>query len=661
MRLKTKLVVTISGLVFLLVSAISWLYLSRSLQQNVDQNYSSTDIIAHQVLFATREAIEAGVRNKTIDPTASPLVIRAEMADALRADAAISALMDSVISYSPTVFDITVTDSANQTLVSTDPTLAHGPLPYRPRYATLRFRSPLKIVEVVTGRPRVYDVPLELQRNGKPFATVHVGIRTSFLLAVFRPRLLEALTLSGVAILTSLVVAAFVANLALAPLEQISRRLDALGQDKAPDGGQRPGRDEILQVSNKIERIGQRMRNTEEVFSALKENLDQILGNLQDGMMLFTRDSRVVLVSSSVERFLGADRDQLLGAGVGEVFDRGTVLGRLVLEAFDSGTSIPSAEVEIENGRRLEISLEMIHNPDRARRANEALGALLTMHDLESVREIEDELELSHRLAAIGRLTSGVGHEVKNPINAIVVHLELLRNKLPGGDEHAFRHLNIIQSEIQRLDRVVQTLVDFSRPIEPKLQEQDLRVVVGSVLQLASAELATRSVKVESRLPDRHIHVKIDTDMMRQALLNIVLNGAQAMPLGGTLTIELTDDTRMAILSVRDEGEGIPQEILPHIFDLYFTTKKEGSGIGLAMTYRIVQLHSGIVEVESKLGKGSVFTLRIPCAQAGDSRARTPASLGTQQGGVALVDGDNRGSKNAAENAQTTGPGFRAG
>ena len=648
MRLKTKLVLTITGLVFVLVSAISWLYLSRSLQQNVDQNYASTDIIAHQILFATRQAIEGGVRDKTIDPDAEPAAIRAQMAEALRADAPLGALMDSVISYSLTVFDITVTDSNNQILVSTNPALHDRPLPYRPRYATLRFRSPLKIVEVVTGRPRVYDVPLELLRNGRPFAEVHVGVRTSFLLEVFRPRLLEAFTLSGVAILTSLVVAAFAANLALAPLEQINRRLDALSQDKTADGGHRMGReqdrhggrDEVLQVSNKIERIGQRMRNTEEVFSALKENLDQILSNLQDGMMLFTRDSRVVLVSSSVERFLGADRDQLLGARVSEIFDRETVLGRIVREAFDTGTSIPSEEVELETGRRLEISLEMIQQQVGGAGPSAALGALLTMHDLESVREIEDELELSHRLAAIGRLTSGVGHEVKNPINAIVVHLELLRNKLAGDEAPALRHLNIIQSEIQRLDRVVQTLVDFSRPIEPKLQEQDLREVVRSVLLLASADLATRSVKVVSRLPERPVSVKVDTDMLRQALLNIVLNGAQAMPSGGTLTLTLVEDARVAVLSVIDEGEGIAEDVLPRIFDLYFTTKKDGSGIGLAMTYRIVQLHSGIVEVKSEIGQGSVFTIRIPCAHSSEPRNRGAALISSGgSGGNGSIQG----------------------
>ncbi len=639
MRLKTKLVLIITGLVFLLVSIVSFLYLSLSLQQNVDQNYLSSDIVAHQVLFATRQAIEEGVREHGINPAAGREELREQLSHVLSSDDGLSALLDSVISYSPTVYDITIADSQGRVLLSTDPALASRSLPYRPKYATLRFRSPFKVIGVVTGHPRVYDVPVMLERNGQPFATVHVGIRTTFLLQVFRPWLLETFTFIGASILTSLVLAALVANLALSPIEQISKRLDALSHDKAEDQGHAPARDAVVQVSNKIERIGQRMRNVEEVFSALKENLDSILLNLQDGVMLFTRDLRVVLVSSSVERFLGTDREQLLGASVTEIFDRNTILGALVLDAFDRGASIPQAEVKTETGRRLEIGLELIQNQrdaGRSAKADETLGALLTMHDLESVREIEDELEISHRLAAIGRLTSGVGHEVKNPINAIVVHLELMRTKLSGDEAPALRHLNVIQSEIQRLDRVVQTLVDFSRPVEPRMQEQDLRQVVTSVLQLASAELATRAVTVVSQLPERSVTVKVDTDMMRQALLNIVLNGAQAMPHGGNLILDLAEDARFAVLTVRDEGEGIPPEVLPRIFDLYFTTRKNGSGIGLSMTYRIVQLHSGVVDVASEVGSGTAFTIRIPSSH-GSAESRHRGGQGTQTAAAGAV------------------------
>jgi signal transduction histidine kinase len=222
-------------------------------------------------------------------------------------------------------------------------------------------------------------------------------------------------------------------------------------------------------------------------------------------------------------------------------------------------------------------------------------------------------------MASIGRLTAGVGHEVKNPINAIVVHLELLRNKVHAGGD-ALRHLDIIQSEIRRLDRVVQTLVDFSRPVELQLKDQDLRGVVSSVLMLASAEFQTRGVTVESQAPPRSVFCRIDADLLEQALLNIVINGAQAMASGGLLEVRVTEDSRWAYIRVRDHGEGIPDEIRARIFDLYFTTKKEGSGIGLAMTYRIVQMHHGQIDVESKAGSGTTFVLRLPLISAGSGQ-----------------------------------------
>ena len=632
MRLKTKLVVAVTGLVFLLVSATSWLYLARSLRQYVEQNYSSTDIIAHQVLFATREAIETGVIRGTIQPALPPGPFRAEVTSQLRGDAALNALVDSVISYSPTVYDITIADSGGVALYSTNPVVDGRPIPWRPAFGKLRYRSPIKILQIVFGKPRVYDLPLSLERNGQPFASVHIGMRTSFLLQAFRPTLWETCSYAGAALLLSLVAAAIVASLALAPIEQISRRLDVLDAEAAhAHDSHSTSSDALLRVSNKIERIGERMRNTEEVFSALKENLDQILSNLQDGMMLFTSDRRAVLVSSSVERFLRLGREHMLGAEVGQIFDRSTKLGRMVRDAFQHGTSIPQAEIETEGGRRVEIALEIIHD-GRAVGERTSLGALLTLHDLESVREIESELELSRRLSAIGRLTGGVGHEVKNPINAIVVHLELMRNKLSGPDSPAIRHLDVIQSEIQRLDRVVQTLIDFSRPVELKLEDEDLRQITSGVLMLASAELANQDVQLQTSLPTRAVVVKVDADMLRQAILNIVLNGAQAMPAGGTLRIGLREESRFAVLTIADTGEGIAAEILPRIFDLYFTTKKDGNGIGLAMCYRIVQLHSGVIEVDSEPGRGTTFTVRMPLSHSNDRErdagAKTAALLG---------------------------------
>ena len=249
-------------------------------------------------------------------------------------------------------------------------------------------------------------------------------------------RLKEAFTLMAFTAGTALIAAFLLSNLALRPLEEISMQLDYWNPTPGGECFRREARNRMLdtaeRVSTKIEQIGQRMRNVEEVFSALKENLDQVLGNLQDGILLFTGDGRAVLVSEAAQRFLHVESDNILGLQAREIFDNSTVLGRTLREAFDAGVTLVQEEVQTETGRRIQASVDFIYD-DHTRMG---LGALVTLHDLESVEQIESELELSRRMAAIGRLTAGVGHEVKNPINAIVVHLELLKNKL-GADHRA--------------------------------------------------------------------------------------------------------------------------------------------------------------------------------------------------------------------------------
>ena len=634
MQLKTKLVLAITSLVFLIAGLLSLVYVSQLLHAAVQQSYDTNKMVANQVRFALLQALETGLKDRQVDPN-NPAELRGLEASAIRDSAALQAVIDSVNRYSLTVYDISIGDSQSLTLVSTNPDNQDKPIPVRPDYSQLLKASPIQLMREVFGPPRVFDIVMPLERNGALFASVHVGTRTTLLRAFYAPWLAEALTLMGFALGTALVVAFLLSNLALRPLEKISMQLDYWTAASAGPGEPEmeadaaPGQDMAQRVSTKIEKIGQRMRNVEEVFSALKENLDQILSNLQDGILLFTGDGRAVLVSEAARRFLQIDRDRILGLHSQEIFDRSTVLGQTLGQAFEDGINLVNEVVLTESGRRIQASVDFIHD-DRTR---QGLGALVTLHDLESVEEIESELELSRRMAAIGRLTSGVGHEVKNPINAIVVHLELLKNKLGTENAPAARHLDVIDAEIHRLDRVVQTLVDFSRPVELQLREQDLRQVIGDVLALAAEELSTRNVQLESWMPPNPLVANVDADLLKQAAINVIQNAAQAMPTGGRLQVVLEEDRKYAVLRITDEGPGIPPEIREKIFDLYFTTKSEGSGIGLAMTYRILQLHHGSVEVQSELGRGTEFQLRIPLAATDWGRRHL------QQAGIESTEG----------------------
>jgi signal transduction histidine kinase len=611
MRLKTKLVLAITTLVFLISGVLSLIYVFQLLHLAVQQSYETNRMIADQVQLAVRNALETGLSDQKVDPN-NPGQLRSLAAKAVRNNAALQAVVESVNRYSLTVYDINIGDSNSMTVLSTNPENEEKPLPLRPDYKQLLDANPIDVMRQVFGPPKVFEVVVTLDRYGEPFVTVHVGVRTTLLRAFYAPRLIESLTLMGFVLGTSLLVAFLLSNLALRPLEQISQQLDLLNgpNEMALEEEKANQRDIAMGVSTKIERFGQRMRNVQEVFSALKENLDQILGNLQDGILLFTGDGRAVLVSESVGRFLNMERDHILGLHAREIFDRSTVLGRALGEAFDGGISLIQEEILTETGRRVQASVDFIFDDTTSR----GLGALLTLHDLESAEAIESELELSRRMSAIGRLTSGVGHEVKNPINAIVVHVELLKSKLTGASAPATRHLEVIEAEIHRLDRVVQLLVDFSRPVELRLRELDLKEVIDDVLTLSTAELSTHNVILESHLPNKPLYVNVDSDLIKQAALNVIQNGAQAMPEGGTLRVVLEEQRKFAVLRIADQGPGIPEEIRERIFDLYFTTKTGGSGIGLAMTYRILQLHYGSIELESNPGRGTEFLLRIPLA-----------------------------------------------
>jgi signal transduction histidine kinase len=295
---------------------------------------------------------------------------------------------------------------------------------------------------------------------------------------------------------------------------------------------------------------------------------------------------------------------------VEDAFSDANRLGRLVLDAFALHRPIPPREIEMENGRRIQVALDFIAE------RGERIGALLTMRDAESVRRIENEIELSRRLTAIGRLTSGVAHEVKNPINAIVVHLELLREKMRNIDPDTRRHLNIIGREIHRLDRVVQTLVDFNRPVDLRLSDFDLRRLAEEVVSLAAPDAARQGVDVKTHFAREPLLVRADADLIKQALLNVVLNGVQAMTDGGILSVAAHRNDVAATIEVRDQGTGIAPEIRDKIFNLYFTTKRAGSGIGLAMSYRVMQLHNGALDFVTEMGRGTTFRLVLPLTAA---------------------------------------------
>lgn len=250
--------------------------------------------------------------------------------------------------------------------------------------------------------------------------------------------------------------------------------------------------------------------------------------------------------------------------------------------------------------------------------------------------------EFSKRFRSLGKLTTGMTHEVKNPLNAMTIHLELLKKKLNSADpSSAMTHAEVIGQEIKRLDEVVQSFLTYVRPQEMSVAPVPIAALLSSVLDEIEGEARRAQVTLQRTCSDSTLQVEGDSTLLRQAFLNLLQNAIQAMPRGGRLCAGCRSvaDGRVTI-SFEDTGDGIPPENLERIFELYFTTRQKGTGIGLSLVYRTIQMHNGTIDVASTVGKGTTFVVTLPSTAL--SASAGPASSGSKSpvGGSSSVSSD---------------------
>jgi signal transduction histidine kinase len=234
-----------------------------------------------------------------------------------------------------------------------------------------------------------------------------------------------------------------------------------------------------------------------------------------------------------------------------------------------------------------------------------------------------EALRRRDRLAAMGELASTVAHEIRNPLNAIAMSAQRLQRECfgaadppaPADRDEALALVGVVQSEAQRIDRKVQQFLDFARP--PALAPRPVRLSawLQDIVTAAAPLAASRQVSLQSAAAPE-VDVVIDPDQMRQAIDNLLRNAIEATPAGGTVSLDVAHSPRELVLEVRDTGAGIAREHLPKIFDLYFTTKPQGTGVGLAVTQQIVAAHGGRIDVESAPGHGTTMRIRLPAVKA---------------------------------------------
>jgi PAS domain S-box-containing protein len=623
--LRTKLTLVMTGLVFLVVVILSAVFVARLTSQVIHETNTRGNELAQQMFEQAKHSLE-DAKQFGLRPNSNGLEDRHEYVErAFATSDGLIAALQSPLGSNPWIYDVSIVDHAGMVLVSSDQKMTGTIAPVRPPFAQLDRSNFLRQLKVLYGPQRVFESAYAFTMSGEPFGEVRVGISIPLLRDAIWPSLQTSAAIALVALLISTGLAMVVSGATLAPLRDISMQLDRIsaGQYDAPPaapksftvfsgfGGFSGGGDELGLVSRKISQVGQQLRGVHEIFSTMRENLNSVMAGLEDGLLLFTRDARAVMVSPAAEKFLGAPAGQFLGRRVTEIFPPGHPLRQaLRLEADELRETAGETEIKTAAGmRRVGVSVQSIQEN------GEQMGALVTLRDLDSLESINTQLQVSERLAAVGRITAGVAHEVKNPLNSMRLWLENLKESLPAeSDPEAQQAVQVLDKEIDRLDAVVKRFLDFTRPVELKLEATNLAELLRDVMSVSRPQLQKAGIETDELQDNGVPEVWADRDLLKQAVLNLVLNAAEAMPSGGELHVELTRRGEMAEISVADTGKGIPIENQQKIFQLFFTTRPGGSGIGLATTFRIVQLHNGSIDFHSEIGRGTTFRIELPLA-----------------------------------------------
>ena len=616
LSLKTKFTIATSLLVLAVVTFVSGLYIGRLTRQVLRQADDRARFVAQQVFSACKNALaEAGEAGKT-PATSSEKDLRIYAQQAFDDSSTLNSLMESAVGYSPTIYEITITDSDGDVLVSSDASLRGHKVAQRPPVSSLVHGGFFEQLRKLYGPPQTYEYSYGFNLGTEPFGDIRIGLSSALLRDEISPGLISAAYWALGSVLISTLLAFFVSSVVLAPITRISAQLDRISAGEFDIEPVVRG-DEFGAVSTKIVGIGKQLRDVREIFSSLRDNLDQVMSGLEDGLLLFNATGRAVLVSPSVEKFLGGRPDELRGRHVSEIFPAGHPVREVLQIEGEEIEPVESAEAVIETkhgSRRVGLSVQAIR--EHAAR----MGTLLTMRDLESLERIGSQLQVSERLAALGRVTAGVAHEVKNPLNSMRLWLEVLKANMPV-DPEPQQAVKMLDSEIDRLDRAVKTFLNFTRPVELRLDPSDLRGLLEEVLDAARPAILKAGVELRVDLPADFPPVLLDRQLIHQAVLNLLLNATEFTPPGGRITLGLRRIGEYAAIIVADTGKGITAEDQKKIFQLFFTTRPGGTGIGLANTFRFVQLHNGRIEFDSEIGRGTTFRLQLPLGRASEAAA----------------------------------------
>ena len=460
---------------------------------------------------------------------------------------------------------------------------------------------------------RVYEISRPVDMNGKPFAIIKVGLSTALIEREVRATLEGILTVAIVVVILALAGGVIGGAFFLRPVAAIASGVDELASGGGDFRVSLPAHDEFGTLAEKFNQLSRRIKNDRAQWETERGQFFNIFRSITDALLLLDARGHVLFANAEAQGKLGLPAGGLAdGRPLTLLLGRDHPLNRMIENAYVIGSEVRDVAMELGKGA---TALRVLVSIFSLGQGPEPPGLLVIVRDLDPVQELENVVNYSGRLARLGGLISGVAHQIRNPLNAMNLQLELLNEEAAQGKPVHPRVMKV-RNEIIRLDEAISALLRFMRPEQLKLAQIEL----GNLLSEVGSEVERPGITVKQILDPVASEVTADRALLGEALRNIAKNAVEAMPDGGEIEFEtqLADDGSVEI-SIKDHGQGISAEDLGHIFNLYYTTKEGGSGLGLSLALRAVDLHYGMMEVQSNPGAGTIVKIKLP---AGDTLAQ---------------------------------------
>ena len=369
---------------------------------------------------------------------------------------------------------------------------------------------------------------------------------------------------------------------------------------------------DLRQVSLQLEDAYKKLEERAIQLINIQDYTQSILRSITSGVLTVGPDGSVATANPAAERMLGMSEFEMVPKPIGSLFRFDGGISADVAKVLAGRLPLALRESTLVTAAGSEVHVQASTSRMRAV-GGTVLGAVVTLEDVSDIKALTDQLIRADRLAAMGELTAGVAHEVRNPLGVIRASVQLLEDA-KGDPERIHEAAEVIKQEIDRLDRVIKALLDFGRPSKPTLMATDLNEVLQDIVLFTNRFASQSDVVITEILDPQLPRVQGDPDQLKQVFLNLVTNAVQAMDkTGGTITIETKGAGEYVEISVADTGPGILPVDLPKVFDPFFTKRAEGTGLGLTIVHRIIDEHDGHIEVESSPG-GTVFNVTLPAA-----------------------------------------------